>query len=54
LTDNRAASARSEYWFKIVQQANWNELEKVVQQIQKHLKQRYYYIALSAIPEGLS
>jgi hypothetical protein len=54
LTDNRAASARSEYWFKIVQQVNWNELEEVAQQIQKRLKQRYYYIALSAIPEGLS
>jgi hypothetical protein len=54
LTDNRAASARSEYWFKIVQQINWSELEKVAQQIQSHLTRKYYYIGLSAIPEGLS
>jgi hypothetical protein len=53
LTDNRAASARSEYWFKSVQQVNWNELEKTAQQIQKYLTRRYYYIGLSAIPEGL-
>jgi len=51
LADNRAASARSEYWFKIIQQVNWSELEKVAQQIQSHLIRRYYYIGLSAIPE---
>jgi CRISPR/Cas system-associated endonuclease Cas3-HD len=51
LTDNRAASARSEYWLKIIQQVNWSELEKVAQQIQCRLTRRYYYIGLSAIPE---
>jgi len=51
LTDNRAASARSEYWLKIIQQVNWSELEKVAQQIQSHLTRRYCYIGLSAIPE---
>jgi len=50
LIDNRAASARSEYWFKLVQQVNWNELESVAYYIQKYLTRRYYYIGLSAIP----
>jgi hypothetical protein len=54
LTDNRAASARSEYWFKVIQQIKWSELEKVAQQIQSHLTRKYYYIGLSAIPEGFS
>jgi hypothetical protein len=54
LTDNRAASARSEYWFKIIQRVNWSELEEVAQQIQSYLTRRYYYTGLSAIPEGLS
>jgi len=51
LADNRAASARSEYWFELIQQVDWNELEDTAQQIQKCLIRRYYYIGLSAIPE---
>jgi len=53
LTDNRAASARSEYWFKLIKQINWSELDNTAQQIQYYLTRRYYYIGLSAIPEEL-
>jgi|GEM_PF-2093881 len=52
LTDNRAASARSKYWFELVQQINWSKSDETAQQIQKCLT--HYYIGLSAIPEGLS
>jgi hypothetical protein len=51
LADNRAASARSQYWFKLTQQVDWNKLESVAQQIYSFLMRRYYYIGLSAIPE---
>jgi len=53
LADNRAASARSEYWSRLVQQMDWNELDDIAQQIQKCLTRRYYYIGLAAIPKEL-
>lgn len=53
LADNRAASARSQYWLKPLQQVDWQQLEDVAEQIHHLLARRYYYIGFSAIPEKL-
>lgn len=51
LADNRAASARDQYWLKLIQQVDWCRLEDIARQISHFLTQRYYYIGLSAIPK---
>lgn len=50
LSDNRAASARDQYWLKLIQQVDWRSLENVAWQISRTLTGRYYYIGLTSIP----
>jgi len=53
LADNRAASARSQYWLGSLRNVNWDNVEKVAEQIYRALTERRYYIGLSAIPEAI-
>ncbi|MEM1582292.1 MAG: HD domain-containing protein [Candidatus Bathyarchaeia archaeon] len=50
LADNRAASARSQYWLESLQKVDWHRLEDVAQQIHNLLARRYHYIGFSTIP----
>ncbi|MEM2045122.1 MAG: hypothetical protein QXO20_02960 [Candidatus Bathyarchaeia archaeon] len=51
LSDNRAASARDQYWLRLIQQVNWEQLDNVAWQISSFLSKKYYYIGLSSIPD---
>jgi len=51
LVDNRAASARSQYWLDLLQKIDWDDMERVADQVYYALTQKCYYIGLSAIPE---
>jgi len=53
LADNRAASARSRYWLDMFKEVDWDDLERVVEQIYHALTRRRYYIGLSAIPNAV-
>ncbi|MEM2341864.1 MAG: hypothetical protein QXX94_04835 [Candidatus Bathyarchaeia archaeon] len=51
LSDNRAASARDQYWLRLIQQVDWGQLDNVAWQISNFLAKKYYYIGLSSIPD---
>ncbi|MEM1542865.1 MAG: hypothetical protein QXV82_09580 [Ignisphaera sp.] len=50
LADNRAASAREQYWLELIQEVDWKHIEDIAWQIISRLARRYRYIGLSSIP----
>lgn len=53
MTDNRAASARSEYWINIAKKINWLNYREAPFDAFKKFTERRYIITLSEIPEHL-
>ncbi|RLI98470.1 MAG: hypothetical protein DRP00_01915 [Candidatus Aenigmatarchaeota archaeon] len=53
ICDNRAASARSEYWVYKAKKVNWTDFEDAPKQVVKNFTLKRYLIALSEIPNHI-